>query len=301
MADKEISALLTSTSLNPTDYFHVKQGSADVKMTIGTILTAHNALSNPHNTTKTDVGLGLVLNAEQLSRSLNLSDILNTTTARTNLDVYSKAETSSLVNTHVNSTANPHAVTKAQVGLGNVNNWSASSAVNNDSATTYATALAVKTVQDNLNQYTSLPKGAVILWTPNAGAIPSGFAICNGQTVGGIVTPNLLGFFLRFGNEATAGNTGGSDTVTHTHSGAASGTSITKEQLPEFNLGIGYTQGVSRGSPDGQPAINAGPPFTTKSETIGQGLPHTHPLSIGETTVNNMPSYYTLIPIMKYI
>ncbi|MGL5100563.1 MAG: phage tail protein, partial [Fusobacteriaceae bacterium] len=41
--------------------------------------------------------------------------------------------------------------TKADVGLGSVNNWGASTAVNSTSATTYATASAVKTAYDNAN------------------------------------------------------------------------------------------------------------------------------------------------------
>ncbi|MGL5745815.1 MAG: hypothetical protein ACRCXX_11825 [Cetobacterium sp.] len=53
--------------------------------------------------------------------------------------------------THENNKDNPHAVTKEQVGLGEVQNYPATSAVNDASNTKYATAGAVKVVQDNAN------------------------------------------------------------------------------------------------------------------------------------------------------
>ena len=49
---------------------------------------------------------------------------------------------------HPGSGTNPHGTTKADVGLSNVNNWGATSAVNSTSTTTYATASAVKQAYD---------------------------------------------------------------------------------------------------------------------------------------------------------
>lgn len=49
---------------------------------------------------------------------------------------------------HINNKSNPHAVTKAQVGLSNVNNWSATSSISDASATKYSTASAAKTAYD---------------------------------------------------------------------------------------------------------------------------------------------------------
>lgn len=312
MADKEISALATSTTLNPTDYFHIKQGSTDVKMTIGTILTAHTALTNPHGTTKSDVGLGAVLNVAQLEKAQNLDDLPNKTTARSNLGVYSIAEANTAINLHANKTNNPHNVTKAQVGLSNVNNWPASNAVNNDSSTTYATALAVKTVQDNLNQYTNLPKGAIVMWSQNAGAIPVGFALCNGQTIGGIVTPNLVGLFIKGSTVEDTNTTGGSSTITHTHAGSATGHSLTINEMPahRHHSGTRTTQKGLRGasgSEETSPDVN----FTdTNGYTeivggngvgIGVSDPHSHNLNISDTTTSNEPQFYNLAFIMKYI
>ena len=53
---------------------------------------------------------------------------------------------------HPGSGTNPHGTTKADVGLGSVNNWSATSATNDSSTTTYATAAAVKAAMDKANE-----------------------------------------------------------------------------------------------------------------------------------------------------
>lgn len=56
---------------------------------------------------------------------------------------------------HIADTENPHGTTKAQLNLDKVNNWSASSDVDLDSTTTYATAAAVKTLMDSVTALSS--------------------------------------------------------------------------------------------------------------------------------------------------
>jgi hypothetical protein len=41
-----------------------------------------------------------------------------------------------------------------------------------------------------------LPKGSIILWYGTVSNIPTGWALCNGQTVGGTQTPDLCGVFV---------------------------------------------------------------------------------------------------------
>ena len=78
-------------------------------------LTAHTSnTSNPHATTKSQVGLA---NAD------NTSDVDKPISAATQTALDAKASTTAL-DAHANSTANPHNVTKAQVGLGNADNTS---------------------------------------------------------------------------------------------------------------------------------------------------------------------------------
>jgi hypothetical protein len=76
-------------------------------------LTAHTSnTSNPHSTTKSQVGLGNVDNTSDVDKPVS-------TATQTALDA--KATNTSL-DAHTNNTSNPHSVTKTQVGLGNVDN-----------------------------------------------------------------------------------------------------------------------------------------------------------------------------------
>jgi hypothetical protein len=73
-----------------------------------------NNTSNPHNTTKVQVGLGNADNTSDINKPIS-------TATQTVLD--NKASTTAL-NSHINNTNNPHATTKAQIGLGNADNTS---------------------------------------------------------------------------------------------------------------------------------------------------------------------------------
>lgn len=81
---------------------------------------------NPHEVTKAQVGLGNVLNVAQYSKDeVDASLLLKADKA----DTYTKDEVDSkesalntTITNHVEDVTNPHSVTKAQVGLGNVRN-----------------------------------------------------------------------------------------------------------------------------------------------------------------------------------
>lgn len=85
------------------------------------------SLSTDVSLSKADVGLGTVTNDPQLKISANLADVANASTARANLDVYSKAETSAKY-VDKTTTVNDHplsgnvVITKADVGLSTVTN-----------------------------------------------------------------------------------------------------------------------------------------------------------------------------------
>lgn len=91
-------------------------------------LTDHiNNYSNPHNVTKAQVGLSDVQNypvATQASAAAGTSNAFYMTPLSTAQAITALGGT--LVNAHANRTDNPHTVTKAQVGLGNVANYAVS-------------------------------------------------------------------------------------------------------------------------------------------------------------------------------
>ena len=69
---------------------------------------------------------------------------------------------------HETNKSNPHGVTKADVGLGSVNNWGATTAVNDTSTTKYATASAVKQAYDKaVSALNSATQARGKTWTPS--------------------------------------------------------------------------------------------------------------------------------------
>lgn len=90
----------------------------------GTLIQNHvNDKNNPHNTTKAQVGLGLVDNFQTATKAEAEAGILTDrfmTPARTKDAITAVAGT--LLNQHVQNYSNPHNVTKTQVGLGNIPN-----------------------------------------------------------------------------------------------------------------------------------------------------------------------------------
>jgi hypothetical protein len=326
MADKEISALPTSLDLFPTDWFHVKQGVTDVKMSINTILDGHINSANPHGVTKSQVGLANVLDVEQLEKAQNLADIPSTSSARTNLGVDSSATVTAKVNAHANLVNNPHGVTKAQVGLSNVPNYSITTSERDASDTKFASASAVNTVSTRIDNLTApIPIGAIVMWSSFAGVIPAGYALCNGQTVGGIRTPDLVGRFIKGSTLEGTDDDGGSNTTTHTHSGTIGLTSLEIRHIPahQHATGWGQKEDTYRVPPYGKTGnkirgasgddtqndeyltsvvgANASPTDTEIIDTpAGYGVGHDHTLAADSTTLDNQPEFYTLAFIMRY-
>lgn len=114
---------LTGTStahyMTPANVAHV------VKTRATDPLAAHVAnTSNPHSVTKTQVGLSNVLNygvATQSDMDAGTSNSLYVTPMTVAKYVTDRAITP--LNTHIGRVDNPHATTKAQVGLGSVENY----------------------------------------------------------------------------------------------------------------------------------------------------------------------------------
>ena len=97
--------------------------------------------TNPHATTKADVGLGSVANygVATQAEAQTMSDSASNSKYMTPWLVYralithlGRTDSASVLNSasaHINNTSNPHGTTAAQVGLGNVQNYSVASQV----------------------------------------------------------------------------------------------------------------------------------------------------------------------------
>lgn len=88
----------------------------------------HPSGTNPHGTTKSDVGLGNVPNVTTnnqtptYTQASTLANLVSGETLATSMGKIMKAITDLI--SHIANTSNPHSVTKSQVGLGNVENKS---------------------------------------------------------------------------------------------------------------------------------------------------------------------------------
>lgn len=95
----------------------------------GNALNTHIAdTSNPHQTTKAQVGLGYVDNYPTASTAEGLAGVATDRfmTPATSTTLITRLAAESLL-THTSNANNPHAVTKAQVGLSNVQNYAVAS------------------------------------------------------------------------------------------------------------------------------------------------------------------------------
>ena len=128
---------------------------------------------------------------------------------------------------------------------------------------------------DGLPSGSGFPSGGIIIWSGASGAVPSGWALCDG-TKG---TPDLRGqFVLGAGGTYSPGDTGGSETVT-----------LTASQMPRHYHTLSYSASITDNVSSGS-GVRAyvSPGKTHISENAGGDQPHP-----------NMPPYYALCYIMK--
>jgi hypothetical protein len=143
----------------------------------------------------------------------------------------------------------------------------------------------------------TLPTGAIILWSGSLGAIPTGYALCDGSNS----TPDLRDrFVIAAGSTYAVGATGGSANaivVSHTHTATSTVTdpghihTISPANVVSY-VGTGANSaGVS----------NADDRFPTSMSTATTGITvATTNASAGTSgTGANLPPYYALAYIMK--
>ena len=171
-------------------------------------------------------------------------------------------------------------------------------AVTNNTSTNYATTEFVHNI---------LPKGVVLMWSGASTAIPTGWALCNGTTVSGVVTPDLRNKFIVGAGDtyAVAANGGSADSIVvshshnitdpgHTHfianTADAGGTTTTNISS---TLTLNRSNGAEYHLQGTVAAATVGP---TSTSTIGISAT----ASEGTNGTNaNLPPYYALCYIIK--
>ena len=136
--------------------------------------------------------------------------------------------------------------------------------------------------------YGVVPLRSILMWSGSATDVPDGWALCNGQTVNDIKTPDLRGRFLvgydpQDGDYDTVGETGGEKTHT-----------LTESEMPAHRHNnrchtMGYTA-----------KFNSDEEVVTYDGHASNGIRNI----IGETTGGNQahenrPPYYTICFIMR--
>jgi len=179
-----------------------------------------------------------------------------------------------------------------------------------------------------------LPKGVILMWYGTVANIPDGWALCNGQTVSGVVTPDLRNRFIigasldvggvantdiegtnkRDGGSKDAvivthnhGATTGFQSNDHTHTGTTASVGnhshgyFRQNQTNFLNRGSGSSPNIYHifESSTTDPAGAHDHTFTTE----GVSQSHNHSVTVqssGEDKTNkNLPPYYALCYIIK--
>ena len=154
-----------------------------------------------------------------------------------------------------------------------------------------------------------LPVGSIVAWhTGSSGAVPAGWAICDGRVVprsdgsGDIGTPNLVNRFLLA--DVTSGSTGGAWSATtemagtHSHGDWTAGHVLTIAEMPSHTHAGGFTSlvGITQGS--FQQGVNT----RTETAATGGNAAHVHQIYADGNhahTVSIIPQYFTVIFIMR--
>jgi hypothetical protein len=145
-----------------------------------------------------------------------------------------------------------------------------------------------------------VPKGGIILWSGATVDIPTGWRLCDGGSINGMATPNLVNnFVVGAGNTYDVDDTGGSAdavVVSHNHTMQTSGTH-THEVIVSDNGwpdGAGDRDNNHYWMDETRNVDETGDHLTTPSGA------HTHTINTtGESGTNkNLPPYYALAYIM---
>jgi microcystin-dependent protein len=190
-----------------------------------------------------------------------------------------------------------------------VNKWYVDTKVNNTQIDTKqyidGQINSLNTTVNVVVKDSSIPKGAIIMWSGSIATIPSGWALCNGANG----TPDLRNRFVIGSSSDVSGvsntsvtgantKSGGSKdaiVVAHTHSGTANSGTGGGNFVSDLYYGAQPNHFFRTGTG------GAGSGYIHKS--VASAGAHTHSLTINSTgssgTNANLPPYYALAFIMK--
>jgi len=183
-------------------------------------------------------------------------------------------------------------------GILSASSASVSGLVKAGSITVSGNLTAATVAATTVSGFGTIPLGGIIMWSGATTAIPAGWALCNGGTVSGQVTPNLQDkFIVGAGGSYAVANTGGASAIT-----------LSTDQMPSHNHFYGFAQGSSGAIGNGYAGISG--VFTTGNVTEleqsggndGQRLAafaaYTQSTG-GGTAIDIRPPYYALAYIMR--
>lgn len=210
--------------------------------------------------------------------SLNLTEAVITTALRVIGTVSAPTLTSS---------GAVNAASLAVSGVSTVGSLTSAGAVNGASSTITGT-LTAGTVAGN----GTIPIGGIIMWSGATTAVPAGWALCNGQTASGKVTPNLTDRFVvgAGGSYYAPGNTGGNNSVT-----------ISVAQLPAHNhtyVDAYFSESGGDNSPSGGKYKGSG---DSDNDNYLWTIKRTSDNTGSGAAVDIRPPYYALAFIMRVL
>ena len=143
----------------------------------------------------------------------------------------------------------------------------------------------------------TIPIGGIIMWSGTIALIPTGWALCNGQTSNSRVTPNLVDkFIVAAGSGYAVGSVGGSAIarlVDHRHIYVMDDNVYLSDTVGSYQ-GPRLSNAGAQGG-DGLHAMNT----STPKKNTGAGYSDVDLTVVGETNTANLPPYYALAFIMR--
>jgi len=138
----------------------------------------------------------------------------------------------------------------------------------------------------------TIPLGGIIMWSGSS--VPSGWALCNGQTVNGYTTPDLRDkFIVGSGSSYTTGNTGGANTVTLNESQIPAH----RHSMMDYYHAESSSRGVSYYTTYAEKKVGSGDTDTDNNYLFY--VTHDSAYTGGGGAHENRPPYYALAFIMR--